>query len=562
MMPLKLVLSVVLLVSIKSIFAAELSLIHFNDFHSRFDTVDPQNKGGRCTKDIQDTCVGGFARMHAKIKELKQSDPSALVVNAGDVFTGTLWFGLFRWNVTAEFMNLLPVDVQTIGNHEFDVAGPQAAASYLTMLTNVKTVISNVDASNEPELEPFIQISHIVTRYGLKIGIVGYVTTDYPNLQNTGNLVFHDEAYATNQVIKDLREIDKVDVVVAIAHAGYAKDLYIAKTLDADIIVGAHSHTFLYTGTPPPNYDKPEGQYPTIVTQANGRKVLIVQAGAFSKYIGYLKVKFDQKGGRYSVTSWEGNPILLDKTVRTDPAIEAKLQPWRNEVEAYGMQKIGETLVPLDEAGGVCDRQECLSGRMITDAMVFEYSKQREGRSWTRAAVGVLHADGFRPAIKQGVITYADVYEAFPYNDHFGMVELNGQHVQEFLERSVEKDNSPFLQMSGIKVKFDLTKPPGQRVSEVYVRCATCPIPRYEPLIIHKYYRIIMSEWMYNGGSGFDQIKKRARFWAPGRKDLEIVLDYLQNYSPLILELDENLSIKLPVEANTNTSVYVNTAHK
>lgn len=60
--------------------------------------------------------------------------------------------------------------------------------------------------------------------------------------------MFHDEAYATNQVIKDLREIDKVDVVVAIAHAGYAKDLYIAKTLDADIIVGAHSHTFLYTG--------------------------------------------------------------------------------------------------------------------------------------------------------------------------------------------------------------------------------------------------------------------------------------------------------------------------
>lgn len=50
--------------------------------------------------------------MHAKIKELKQSDPNALVVNAGDVFTGTLWFGLFRWNVTAEFMNLLPVDVQ------------------------------------------------------------------------------------------------------------------------------------------------------------------------------------------------------------------------------------------------------------------------------------------------------------------------------------------------------------------------------------------------------------------------------------------------------------------
>lgn len=80
-----------------------------------------------------------------------------------------------------------------------------------------------------------------------------------------------------------------------------------------------------------------------------------------------------------------------------------------------------------------------------------------------------------------------------------------------------------------MKVKFDLTKPPGQRVSEVYVRCATCPIPRYEPLIIHKYYRIIMSEWMYNGGSGFDQIKKRARFWAPGEILHKCHILYFQN---------------------------------
>nr|XP_018917529.1 PREDICTED: apyrase-like [Bemisia tabaci] len=531
--------------------AVEVSIIHFNDFHARFEPVNPVT-AGKCEKGAEDTCVGGFARMHAKILELKKQEPNALVINAGDVFTGTLWFNLFKWNVTAEFMNLLPVDAQTIGNHEFDIEGPQAVLRYLSLMKKeTPTVLSNVDCTKVQELQKYLKKWTIVRKGDLRIGIVGYVSTSFPTMENTGDLIFEDEVEATNKAIKELRN-RYVDVVVAISHTGYKEDMRVAQQgLDADIIVGAHSHTFLYTGTPPLSTDKPAGLYPTVITQQSGRKVLIVQALAYSKYMGFLKVKFEKIAGQYQVSSWAGNPILLDKTVRTDPAIEAKLQPWRSDVDLVGSRVVGNTLVDLDATNWVCHLEACTIGKMLTDAMVYEYTKQREGRSWTRAGAAVLHSGGIRTSIPNGNITFGDVWSVIPFEDRYGMVELNGQHFKEMLEFSVDHYNSPFLQMSGVKAKFNMTQPKGERVSDIFVRCSTCPVPAYEPLLPHKYYRIIMSEYLYNGGDGMDLIKKRARFWAPGKGDTEVIMSYLEAFSPLIVELDENIAVHMTSEHAT-----------
>ena len=42
--------------------------------------------------------------------------------------------------------------------------------------------------------------------------------------------------------------------------------------------------------------------------QGSGRKVLVVQASAYTKYLGNLTVRFDAQG---EVASWEGNPIFM-----------------------------------------------------------------------------------------------------------------------------------------------------------------------------------------------------------------------------------------------------------
>ena len=78
-------------------------------------------------------------------------------------------------------------------------------------------------------------------------------------------------------------------------HSGYDVDKAIAsKCPDIDVVVGGHSHTFLYSG-PQPNVEEPEGEYPTVVTNTvNGNKVPVVQAFAFSKYLGYMQLNVSQ----------------------------------------------------------------------------------------------------------------------------------------------------------------------------------------------------------------------------------------------------------------------------
>ncbi len=62
----------------------------------------------------------------------------------------------------------------------------------------------------------------------------------------------------------------------------------------------------------PPSTEVPAGPYPFMVRSDDGRNVPVVQAFAFGKYLGYLKVTFDEKG---DVVKAVGNPILMDSTI-------------------------------------------------------------------------------------------------------------------------------------------------------------------------------------------------------------------------------------------------------
>ena len=62
----------------------------------------------------------------------------------------------------------------------------------------------------------------------------------------------------------------------------------------------------------PPSTEVPAGPYPFMVKSDDGRNVPVVQAYAFGKYLGYLKVTFDKAG---NVIKAVGNPILMDSSI-------------------------------------------------------------------------------------------------------------------------------------------------------------------------------------------------------------------------------------------------------
>ena len=65
---------------------------------------------------------------------------------------------------------------------------------------------------------------------------------------------------------------------------------------EIDIVVGGHSHSFLYSGTPSEYMiEEVEGEFPTYVTHKNGRVVPVVEVFKYSTYLRHLKMSFDEK---------------------------------------------------------------------------------------------------------------------------------------------------------------------------------------------------------------------------------------------------------------------------
>lgn len=84
------------------------SIIHFNDMHARFDETNTMSN----TCKASDECIGGYARLVTKVKELRntKADMNPIFLNAADNYQGTLWYNTFKWNVTSEMLNFFPAD--------------------------------------------------------------------------------------------------------------------------------------------------------------------------------------------------------------------------------------------------------------------------------------------------------------------------------------------------------------------------------------------------------------------------------------------------------------------
>lgn len=133
-------------------------------------------------------------------------------------------------------------------------------------------------------------------------------------LSKTGSVKFLSEVDTVRREADKL-EKEGVDIIVVLSHCGIDIDFDIAREAGSkiDVIVGAHTHTFMYTGNNPPGPDTPEYDYPAVVEHSDGHKVLIVQASAFAKYVGDLIVYFDEAG---EPILWTGQPIFLGQEIQ------------------------------------------------------------------------------------------------------------------------------------------------------------------------------------------------------------------------------------------------------
>ncbi|XP_057321773.1 snake venom 5'-nucleotidase-like [Microplitis mediator] len=534
----------------------QLNIIHTNDMHSRFEQTT-QLSAPHCSASLEEMnqCYGGFPRIATLVKRAKSSSTPTIFLNAGDSYSGSKWFDDYKWKVVAHFLKLLSLDAMSLGNHEFDEK-PEGLIPFVKSVP-FPVLACNLDLTGEPELaQSGLKGKTVFDVDGHKVGVIGYVTTETKS-KKTRKVEFLDEIESIKRQVDELKQ-EGVNIIIAVGHSGYARDLEIAEAVDGlDLLIGGHTNTFLYHGTEP-DVEKKNGSYPTVVEQRTNdgkiKKVYVVQAGAYTKYLGNVSIIFDNDG---EITHIEGNPILVDSSVPQDPEVLKELDnygyPYFNNTEA------GVTNVFLDGRDFVCRKSECNLGNLITDAMVEHHKLQYTGSDgWTDAAIAVLEAGTIRSSIETPIghkIVQGEIDLVLSFESHVTKVDVTGAELIKALENSVYRIvnndigdlKGHFLQVSGIKVEFDLSKEPGHKVVEdkLFVRCARCDDAHYEKIDENKIYGVLVDSWLAAGGDEYTMFKKDSKLVHAALLN-STVFEYVKRNSPVNHQIESRITFVPP----------------
>ncbi|TCI46129.1 bifunctional metallophosphatase/5'-nucleotidase [Exiguobacterium sp. SH3S2] len=491
----------------------KLAVMHTNDTHASLDSSP---------------------KRATAINQLRQENVDRLLIDAGDVFSGSLYFNEFKGQADLALMNYMDYDLMVPGNHEFDLGTEAGHQEFAAFVENAEFpfVSSNVDYSadqylnglysNKIERKPYdgkLYEGVIKVVDGKKVGFFGLTTEDTANIASPGPIKFQDYIDEAEKAVKAFKQRG-VDQIVAVSHLGFDdnpaidNDLELAKRVEGiDVIIGGHSHSRL---------DAP------VVVVDGDEPTVIVQAYQYGEFLGTLDVEFDQTG---KVIAHQGKLIDI-KGYAADPTAVSLLAPFASEIESIRNAEIGATTTaafdnPRD-AGDVTKpsvrKNETALGNLITDGML-DRAKQVDGE----VVAAIQNAGGIRASINAGPVTTGEVLTTLPFGNTLAVMTLQGSELLSALERSVSVypiESGGFLHMSGMKIEFDSSKAANNRI----VKAQVLRNGQYVDVVPSENYKIATNFFAAKGGDNYLEFKKayeEGRVNDLGIIDWEIMRDYL-----------------------------------
>ncbi|MER2120414.1 MAG: 5'-nucleotidase C-terminal domain-containing protein [Solibacillus sp.] len=477
----------------------KLSIMHVNDTHARVDALP---------------------KLMTAVNEQRAKTPDALLLHAGDVFSGTLYFNEFEGQADLPFLNALKFDAITLGNHEFDLGsspeGHKALAEFIKA-AQFPVLTANVDftkdslftgmfsdlVSSEPE-NGKIYAGMIKEVNGEKVGIFGLTTAETEDIASPGSVAFENYIDEAKKAVKAFED-KGVDKIIALTHIGfddnpaYDNDQILAKSVPGiDIIVGGHSHTEL--------------KEPFVVdTNTVGEKkdvTLIVQAKEYAGFLGTVNVEFDENG---VIVKHDGQLVEIGKLADDAEGLKM-LAPFKEKVDAVSKAEIGVTLAQdlvsprKSETSAVSVRNsETVLGNIITDGMLAK-AKQYTDK---KVVMALQNGGGIRSAIPAGNITTGQVITVLPFGNTLALMDVTGAELKAAFEHSVKsapEENGGFLHIAGAKLEYDSSKEAGSRV--VSLKFYDEATKAYVDVADNETYTVATNAFTAKGGDGFSTFEK------------------------------------------------------
>jgi 2',3'-cyclic-nucleotide 2'-phosphodiesterase (5'-nucleotidase family) len=435
---------------------------------------------------------------------------AVVLLDAGDMFQGTLESNLAEGAPVVRAYNALGYSAAAIGNHEFDFgpAGPapspvgpdddpRGALKARASEAHFPFLASNiVDAkTGKPVGWPNVKPSTIIDAAGIKIGLVGAVTAATPGSAlpaNVKGLKFLPLAKSIASEARTLRAHGAKMVLAVVHEGGECTDFTAPDKLDSCVV---QSKIFAIAR------ELPKGAVDAIVAghthEAVAQRVAavpIIQAYCNGRAFGRVDLTVDRKSGKVVAShleaphdlcqsgsgescragDYEGEPVRASEEVvqLNAPAFAAARQKGSESLNIKVLHRLPHSR-----------KQETALGNLLADLM----------RAARPSDVAMINGGGMRAAVPAGPLTYGRLYETFPFDNAFASVRLPASELRRLLGRSLSRSES-LVSLSGLRVRATCEK---SGLEVALSRPDGIPVRDDEMLTL------ITTDYLATGGDGF-----------------------------------------------------------
>lgn len=479
----------------------DVQLLAFNDFHGNLES------GGTVTQaDGTRVPAGGVAYLDTHLDRLRSTNPRAtFTLSTGDLIGASpLVSALFKDEPTIEAMNLLGLDANVVGNHEFDEGLDELermryggchptegcfggdgfeGADFPFLAANVVN-----ERTNETIFPPYV----IQRVRGEKIAFVGTVLEDTPSVvspSGVAGLDFRDEADAMNELVPRLKRRG-VETIVALVHQGGVQaganasyndckglegpivDIVNRTSDEVDVFLSGHTHQ---------GYN----------CEVDGRRV--ISGLSFGRLISDVDLTLNRRTGE-TVDVRAVNRIVT-QDVEPDRELQALVQRYKDIAAPIAARQIGTASAPLTRE--TTPAGESTLGDVIADAQLAATRTPATGG----AQVAFMNPGGVRTDLDAGPITYGEAFSVQPFGNSLVTLTLTGTQIDTLLEQQFSGANAGRPRVlspsAGFAYTWDPNAPAGEKVDLSKITLNGTPLGAQTA------YRVTVNSFLAEGGDNF-----------------------------------------------------------